>query len=196
VKLDTSIDIDVLPEVYSPSDDSYLLLRAISVRQNQNFLEMGCGSGIVSIHAAKLGATVTAADINPNAVECTRQNANRNQVRLKVKQSDLFQNISGYFDVIAFNPPYLPSETRSTSWIEKSWSGGEEGSETAVEFMEQAWRFLAPGGSIYLVLSSIGGLMSVLKAAKEKYECEMIEENHQFFESVYSYRFWPRHFQD
>lgn len=196
MKLDTSIDIDVLPEVYSPSDDSYLLLRAISVRQNQNFLEMGCGSGIVSIHAAKLGATVTAADINPNAVECTRQNANRNQVRLKVKQSDLFQNISGYFDVIAFNPPYLPSETRSTSWIEKSWSGGEEGSETAVEFMEQAWRFLAPGGSIYLVLSSIGGLMSVLKAAKEKYECEMIEENHQFFESVYSYRFWPRHFQD
>jgi hypothetical protein len=38
--------------------------------------------------------------------------------------------------------------------------------------------------------------MSVLKAAKEKYECEMLEEVHQFFESVYAYKLWPRHFQE
>ena len=196
MKLDHTIDIDVLPEVYNPSDDSYMLLRAVDVLPGQNFLEVGCGSGLISLHAAKLGAIVSAVDINPNAVECTRQNANRNGVRVKVRQSDLFQNVTGYFDVIAFNPPYLPTETRSTSWIEKSWSGGEEGSETAVAFLGQAWKYLAPGGYIYLVLSSIGGLMSVLKAAKDKYECEMIEEVHQFFESVYSYRFHPRHFQD
>ncbi len=195
MKLDPSIEIDVLKEVYNPSDDSYLLLRAIEVGPGQSLLEMGCGSGLISVHAAKLGANVTAVDINPEAVECTRQNANRNGVRVKVRESDLFQNVGGYYDVIAFNPPYLPTETRSTSWIEKSWSGGEEGSETAIAFLGQAWRFLAPGGRVYLALSSIGGLMSVLKEAKEKYECEMIEELHQFFESVYSYRFHPRHFQ-
>jgi release factor glutamine methyltransferase len=196
VKLDNSIDIDILPDVYNPSDDSYLLLRAVEVLPGQDFLEIGCGSGLISLHAAKLGARASAVDINPNAVECTRQNANRNGLRVKVRQSDLFQNVAGYFDVIAFNPPYLPTETRSTSWIERSWSGGEEGSETAVSFLGEAWRHLAPGGKAYLVLSSIGGLMSVLKAAKEKYECEMIEELHQFFESVYTYKFTPRHFQD
>ncbi len=196
MKLDNSIDIDVLPEVYNPSDDSYLLLRAIMVRPGQSFLEIGCGSGLISIHAAKLGATVSAVDINPNAVECTLQNANRNGVRVRVRQSDLFENVTGYYDIIAFNPPYLPTETRSTSWIEKSWSGGEEGSEIAISFLAEAWKHLAPGGSIYLALSSIGGFMSVLKSAKEKYECEMVEEIHQFFESVFAYRFWLRHFQD
>jgi release factor glutamine methyltransferase len=196
VKLDRSIDIDVPSEVYNPSDDSYMLLRAVEVVPGQSLLEVGSGSGIVAIHAARLGAVVTAVDINPEAVECTRRNANRNGAKVKVFESDLFQKVSGYFDVIAFNPPYLPTETRTTSWIEKSWSGGEEGSETAVAFLERAWEHLAPGGRIYLVLSSIGGLMSVLKAAKPRYECEMIEEKHQFFESVFTYRFWPRRFQE
>lgn len=196
VILDSSIDIEVMPEVYSPSDDSYMLLRAIRLSPGQSLLEVGCGSGLIAVHAAKLGADVTAVDINPNAVECTRQNAIRNRARVLARESDLFQNVTGYFDVIAFNPPYLPTEARSTSWIEKSWSGGEEGSETAISFLKDAWRHLAPGGNVYLVLSSIGGLMSVLKAAKEKYECEMLEEMHQFFESVYTYRLWPRHFQD
>jgi release factor glutamine methyltransferase len=196
VKLDRSIDIEVSSEVYNPSDDSYLLLRSVEVSPGQTLLEMGSGSGLLSVHAAKLGASVTAVDISPEAVECTRRNANKNGVRVNARVSDLFQNVSGYFDVIAFNPPYLPSEARSTSWIEMSWSGGEEGSETTVAFLGQAWQHLAPGGRIYLVLSSIGGLMSVLKAAKVKYECEMLEEVHQFFESVYAYKLWPRHFQE
>ncbi len=196
VRLDNSLDIDILPEVYNPSDDSFLLLRNLDVKPGQSLLEVGCGSGLISIHAATLGVSVTATDISPMAVECTRTNANKNGVRVNARLSDLFDNVSGYFDLIVFNPPYLPSETRSTSWIEKSWSGGEEGSETAVRFLGQAWQHLAPGGTIYLVLSSIGGLMSVLKAAKERYECEMLEEVHQFFESVYVYKFWPRHFQD
>ncbi len=196
MKLDPSLDIDVLPEVYNPSDDSYLLLRNVSVKPGQTFLEIGSGSGLLSVHAAKAGAIVTAVDINPDAVECTRRNANKNGVRVDTRVSDLFVNVTGYYDLIVFNPPYLPSETRSTSWIEKSWSGGEEGSEIAVKFLGQAWQHLAPGGKIYLVLSSIGGLMSVLKAAKERYECEMLEEVHQFFESVFAYKFWPRHFQD
>ena len=196
MRLDHSLDIEVFSEVYNPSDDSYILLRNVEVSPGQTLLDMGSGSGLLSVHAAKLGASVTAVDINPEAVECTRRNANKNGVRVTARVSDLFENVTGYFDVIAFNPPYLPSETRSTSWIEKSWSGGDEGSETTVAFLGQAWQRLAPGGRIYLVLSSIGGLMSVLKAAKERYECEMLEEVHQFFESVYAYKFSPRHFQD
>lgn len=192
VKLDTGLDISATPEVYNPSDDSFLLLKVVEVSPGQSFLEMGSGTGLVAIHAAKLGAKVTAADLNPHAVECTRRNAARNDARLEVVRSDLFDNVQGNFDVIAFNPPYLPTEGTSTSWMEKAWSGGDEGSETAVRFLVDAWKHLAPGGQIFMILSSIGGLMSVLKAAKERYESSMLIEQHMFFESIFAYRFTMR----
>jgi release factor glutamine methyltransferase len=194
VKVDGSIEIEVDDEVYNPSDDSYLLLRCVEVSPGQSFLEMGAGTGLVALHAAKLGAKVTAADVNPKAVECTRRNAARNGIRLEVVRSDLFEKVTGIFDVIAFNPPYLPGTASSTSWVEKAWAGGEEGSEMALEFLANAWRHLAPGGSIFMVLSSVGGLMSLLKGARERYESEMLEEKHMFFESIYAYRFKVRDF--
>lgn len=187
MRFDSSIDIDVDDGVYNPSDDSFLLLKAVEVSAGETFLEMGTGTGLLALHAAKLGAKVTAADINPNAVECARKNAGRNGLAVETVRSDLFENIPGRFDVIAFNPPYLPGTASSTSWIEKAWAGGGEGSEIAVRFLGQAWEHVTPGGRIYIVLSSVGGLMSVLKAAKERYVAEMIEEKHMFFESMYSY---------
>lgn len=190
MKLDPSLDVVIdSSEVYSPSDDSFLMLKVMEVAPGEQFLEMGCGAGLISLHAAKAGAEVVAADISPFAVDCTKRNAARNNLRIEVLRSDLFEKIEGYFDVIAFNPPYLPEETRSTSWIEKSWSGGEEGSEVAARFLEDAWRHLAPGGRIYIILSSLGGFMSALKAARERYDSELIEEKHMFFESIYAYRF-------
>ena len=192
MQLDRLIDIDTADEVYNPSDDSYMLLRIVEVARDETFLEVGAGTGLIAIHAAKMGAKVTATDVNPHAVELTRRNAARNQVRIPVLQSDLFDKVNGYFDVIAFNPPYLPSDSSSTSWIERSWSGGEKGSEILVSFLDQAWRHLAPGGRIYMVLSSLTGLTSVLKAAKERYESEMLEEQRMFFESMFAYRFWAK----
>ena len=189
VKLDTGLDIDLLPEVYSPSDDSFLLLEIVELSRGETFLEMGSGSGLVSVHAAKAGARVVAADINPNAVACTRRNASRNGVRVEAIESDLFEKVPGVFDVIAFNPPYLPQEATSTSWMERSWSGGGEGSEIAVRFMEHAWMHLAPRGKVFIILSSLGGVMSVLKAAKERYDSQMLIEKHMFFESIFGYRF-------
>ena len=189
MKLDTSIEIEFGPEVYNPSDDSYLLLKVVDVSQEERFLEMGPGTGLLSIHAAKLGAIVTAADVNPHAVECTKRNAAKNSVRIDTFKSDLFEKVQGNYDVIVFNPPYLPGATTSTSWIERAWSGGDEGSETAVQFLNDAWKHLSPGGRIFMILSSVGGLMSVLKSARERYDSEMLEEQHMFFESIYAYRF-------
>lgn len=194
MKFDSSIDIEVEDEVYNPSDDSYLLLKCLEVSPGETLLEMGTGTGLIALHAAKLGAKVTAVDVNPRAVECARRNAARNGIRLEVIRSDLFEKVTGLYEVIAFNPPYLPGKASSTSWVEKAWAGGEEGSELAVRFLDKAWRHLAPGGRVYMVLSSVGGLMSLLKAARERYESDMLEEKHMFFESIYVYRFRMRDF--
>ena len=192
MRLDSTLEIDALPEVYNPSDDSYLLLKVVEVPPDGSLLEMGTGTGLVAVHAARLGVKVTAVDISPHAINCARRNATRNNVRLEIVRSDLFDKIPGNFDVIAFNPPYLPGAATSTTWIEKAWSGGDEGSEVTVRFLRDAWRHLNPGGRIYIILSSVGGLMSVLKAAKERYSAEMLIEQRMFFESIFAYKLEPR----
>jgi release factor glutamine methyltransferase len=192
MKLDPSMDIELLDEVYNPSDDSYLLLKVIEVSGGERFLEMGSGSGLIAIHAAKAGANVTASDINPHAVECTRRNALRNDARVHVLESDLFDKVEGLFDVIAFNPPYLAVEETSTTWIEKSWSGGLDGTDVSAAFLREAWKHLAPGGKIFMILSSLGNLRSLLRIAREHYRSTMIEEQQMFFESIFAYRFDPQ----
>ena len=189
MKLDRSIEIDLRPEVYNPSDDSYLILEAIEVAAGERFLDMGCGSGLIAVHAAKAGADVIAADVNPHAVECTRRNAHKNDTNFEVILSDLFERIPGSFDVIAFNPPYLAVEETTTSWLERSWTGGQEGTDVAGPFLEQASEHLTPNGRIYMILSSLGGLRTLLKTAKKYYRSEMIDERHMFFESIFVYRF-------
>lgn len=69
-------------------------------------LDVGCGSGILSIAAAKLGArSVTAVDIEQSALECTLRNASINGVqdRIQVKLSDLASAVDGSYDIIVSN---------------------------------------------------------------------------------------------
>ena len=87
------IDIRERDDVYPPSDDSILLIESLQIRPGERILEIGCGSGVVSIHCASNGCSVTAVDINPSAVECTRENAELNGVPMDVRQSDLFENV-------------------------------------------------------------------------------------------------------
>lgn len=189
MKLDASLDIDVGDEVYNPAEDSFLLLSSVEVEREERVLEMGTGAGLVALHAAKAGAVVTAADINPHAVDCVRRNALRNDLKVEVVRSDLFDEVTGVFDVIAFNPPYLPEEGKTTSWMEHAWSGGKEGSEVAVRFLDEAWKHLAPRGRVYMIVSSLGGIMNVLKASRQHYDAELVDEKKMFFESVFAYRF-------
>ncbi len=59
------------PDVYPPSDDSILFIQSLNVKNGERVLEIGCGSGVVSIHCAKNGCIVTSGDINPKAVKLT-----------------------------------------------------------------------------------------------------------------------------
>lgn len=189
MKVDTAIDIDIADQVYNPSDDSFLLVNVMEIRPGERVLDMGTGTGIAALHAAKAGAAkVTAVDINPNAVACARSNALRNGLKVDVVESDLFAKVEGLYDVITFNPPYLPEEGGPSSWMERAWSGGADGSDVVVRFLEDAWRFLSPGGRIYIILSSFGSIRTVLRMARERYEVEMVEERHMFFESILAYR--------
>jgi len=145
-------------QVYQPEADSFLLLDAAraEVMPGDRVLEVGTGSGLI---AAELGRVtgVIATDINPHAVICAKKKG------VEVVQSDLFCGIRSTFDLILFNPPYLPTqpEERIDDWLEYALNGGENGRVVIERFAEHVGCVLAPGGRILLLISSLTGLPEV-----------------------------------
>ena len=98
--------------VYEPAEDSWLMVNHLPEIKG-TVLEIGCGTGIVSVHLASRGAQVTAVDLNPKAVEATRFNSMNNGVKLEVLEGDMFAPVEGRrFGTIVCNPPYLHPSTR------------------------------------------------------------------------------------
>jgi release factor glutamine methyltransferase len=145
-------------QVYTPDADTYLLLDAAraEVKAGDRVLEVGTGSGLIAAELAKV-TSVVATDINPHAVLCAREKGG------VVVQTDLFCGIRSSFDVILFNPPYLPTqpEERINDWLEYALDGGLNGRVVIERFSEQVERVLAPGGRILLLISSLTGLPEV-----------------------------------
>lgn len=118
-----------MPGVFFPhfTHSTKILLQFLETPdlQSKSFLELGCGTGIISVLAAKKGASVTASDINPTAIKNARLNARKNKVKIDVVLSDLFKNIPPQvFDYIIINPPYYPKTPANLQ--EAAWFCGTE----------------------------------------------------------------------
>ncbi len=125
-----NIKLEIPPQVFHPGFffSTRLLLNYIKQvpLKDKSFLEPGCGSGLISIYAAKKGALVTSTDINPVAIEFLKKNSQQNNAELTIIQSDLFQNIPvQQFDTIAINPPYYKKQPQSAQ--DYAWYCGENG---------------------------------------------------------------------
>ncbi len=104
-------ELVVFPRVHSPRyfRDSEFIVTHLQVTPGERFLEIGAGTGVVSVHAAVAGARVTATDISPEAVENTRANAERHALPgLRVLEGDLFAPLAAdeRFDTIFWNFPF------------------------------------------------------------------------------------------
>ena len=181
MEYDPSIDIAEDPEVYPPSDDSILLIESLDVVPREKVLEVGCGSGVVSIHCAKNGCYVTAVDVNPRAVELARRNSVANGTDIRVLESDVYGNVDGVFDTIVFNLPYLPVDEEGL--LAKAWSGGPDGLGPLPRLLEGAPDHLIPGGRVVVVVSSLTEPRA-LEEALEGYEVRTIGEQRLFFERL------------
>jgi HemK-related putative methylase len=152
------VPLIVLPEVFNP-----VLLRTgeflahtvmgLGSLKGQTVLDMGTGSGVGAIFAARQGASITAVDINPEAVRCARLNAllNRLEDRVEVLSGDLFAPLNGrQFDLVLFNPPY--HRGRPKGGIDHAWRG----EDVFERFAAGLGDMLRPGGRALLILSSDG----------------------------------------
>ena len=109
------VELKYAEGVYQDAEDSWLIQDSVRefVKKNKpkKVLDMGSGTGILAIQAKLSGAQeVWAADINPLATRLIEKNAVLNKTEIVVIESNLFSNISGTFDLIIFNPPYLPGK--------------------------------------------------------------------------------------
>ncbi|WP_393971442.1 methyltransferase [Oxyplasma meridianum] len=158
--------------VYQPAEDSFLMVDAIKC--GKNVLEIGTGTGIISIYCASNGSKCTATDISEKALECARFNAELNGVKIEFIHSNLFLNIRGKYDTIIFNPPYLPTDDN----IEESeqWDGGPDGFRVTRQFLKCAWKFLEKNGEVYLILSDLTDINSLIAEFKN-YNFNKLGEN-------------------
>ncbi len=146
-------------QVYPIREDTLLLLEAarLEVRSSDSVLEVGTGSGHIAAELRKITPNVVAIDINPHAVRMAKEKG------VEVVRTDLVAGLCGTFDLIVFNPPYLPTqeEERIDDWLERALDGGPSGREVIERFVQDIERVLAPEGRILLCISSLTGIEAI-----------------------------------
>jgi D-alanine-D-alanine ligase len=143
--------------VHFPPPSSIDLARLLDVRPGEEVLDLGCGSGLLSIAAAKLGASrVVATDLDPNALEATLSNARCNGAgdRIQVRGGSWYEALenggSERFDVILATPPQTPGPLPFGPRY-----GGLDGTNHLFALIEGASSFLKPGGRLWLLAISL-----------------------------------------
>ena len=182
------VKYDECSQVYPPAEDTFLLIDNLILDGDMDVLEIGGGSGIVSIYASRYVNKVCVCDINPHAIKCMQANVKLNdRDNITIIESDLFGNINSRYDLILFNTPYLPVEEDKhvDDDYSKSWDGGVDGREVINRFLKDVRNYLKEGGIIQLVQSSLSDNDKTLEMlTDEGFEAEITATEHIFFEDI------------
>ena len=144
-------------EVYPPRADTFLLLPYAEVAAGRSFLEIGTGSGLVALTAARRGARVVATDRNPHALARLAAIARSEDLDLHVVRTDLARGL-GRFDRVVANPPYLPTRPEERDldrWHNLAVDGGPDGCATTARLVAALPDLLRPGGSAFILTSTV-----------------------------------------
>ncbi|HME50453.1 HemK2/MTQ2 family protein methyltransferase [Mycobacterium sp.] len=166
------------PGVYAPQHDSRLLIEALhktDLARERSVLDLCTGSGVVAVAAAQLGAsTVTALDICPRAVRCSRANAEAAGVPVTVEMGSLADALnSGPFDVVVSNPPYVPAgrgadcgSIPADAGPIGAWAAGDDGRLVLDPLCAAAPGLLTDGGTLLLVQSEFSAVQESIAALR------------------------------
>jgi len=154
--------------------------------------DVGTGSGILALAAARAGATVVALDINPQAVNAAFDNSRANGFgdRVTAMRSDLMSALApGFlFDVIISNPPFFSGEPRDVA--DRAWVAGP-GYRDILSLFEQAHERLKPSGTMYVLLSSDSDLHFLGQLiARAGFRARMATAFSIMIESMIIYELW------
>jgi len=180
----------VLPEVYPPSDDSFLLAKNVKVKEKASVLDLGTGSGIQGINAAMQDAEkVVSTDINENALLNAQKNAKALGFEkvFEFRKGNLFDCLKKEerFDVIVFNPPYVISEEKKYADLD----GGIKGRNILDEFLKSFAVHLEKDGKCFFLQSSLNGEEESTELLEEQgFETKVVARKKLFFEELLVFR--------
>ena len=172
-EMETSISgraFTVCPGVFSPENTfaSEFLSNHLLVRPGDSVLDIGTGIGVQAVFAGlKQAGRVIATDINPQAAACTDINIKKFGLDaiVSTRQGDLFETVpNDRFDLIIWNAPYLPDESRSVA--EMSWNSGRRHSVVS-RFLAEVRDYLTERGRVQILFSSIGDLNWFIEKAED-----------------------------
>tara|TARA_Y100000310_G_C20476040_1_gene712464 strand:- start:231 stop:767 length:537 start_codon:yes stop_codon:yes gene_type:complete len=177
-------------DFYKPAEDSIFLSKILKEKiksKNIKALDIGTGSGIQSRTLIEIGIpkeNITAVDINSEAL------AEAKKLGVKTLKSNLFLKIKNKFDLIAFNPPYLPESEFDN---EPDTTGGKNGDEVIIKFIKQLKNHLTKKGTCYLLTSSLTPNKKWQEIAKESgLTIKKIATEKIFFEELYIWEITPQ----
>lgn len=174
-----------MSEIYSPEEDSYLLSEVLKkelpklLKENPNitFLEIGCGSGIQLQTALNVGVkkeNIFAVDINPEAVKYCKK------LGFNCIISNLFENVKDKYNIIIFNPPYLPEDKHESRDSKLATTGGKKGGEIINKFLNSVKKYLNIQGKVFLLTSSL-----TKKINFKEFQLKILATKKIFFEELY-----------
>jgi release factor glutamine methyltransferase len=184
----------VMPSVFNPKvtrTGAFLAAHLDSrlVRADADVLDMGTGSGVCAISAARHARRVVAVDINPTAVRCAGINARLNdrEQRIEVRHGDLFAPVVGErFDLILFNPPFLRGVPRDD--CDRAWRS----TDVAERFAAGLRDHLKPLASALVVLSTFGDAQGFLREFdRHGLTISVLAEHSYFNERLAIFRLQP-----
>jgi release factor glutamine methyltransferase len=159
----------VMPSVFNPKvprTGEFLAAQLDSrlVGREAEVLDMGTGSGVCAVIAARYARRVVAVDINPEAVRCASINAMLNHVehKIDIRHGDLFAPVKERFDVVLFNPPFLlgtPRDDRDRAW---------RSNDVAERFAAGLDAHLKPDGFALVLLSTFGDASVFLEEFRKR----------------------------
>lgn len=179
------ITVSVFPGVFHPGLFSSTLLIVeylkTKVLAGQRVLELGSGTGLISVFAAKAEADVMAVDISATAIENTEANARANDVQIGVLRSDLFDGLRGQpFDWIIINPPYYAKAPQNES--DFAWYCGEN-FEYFKKLFDRLVEFIHPDSHVLMVLTQGCDLESIFNTGHQAgYRFELLRERTSLFD--------------
>lgn len=167
------IALEKISLVFNPSPHGLFLGENIRVESGESVIDVGTGSGLFAILAARLGGEVSATEISREAVAMTRLNAALNDVPINVRQGPFFGGFGGNFDVLIANLPQklmlAKREDQALDAQSMGAHGGSAGNEILLEFLSEAKDHMKPDSRLYIQVYSLTDHQATMREISKFY---------------------------
>ncbi|HEW5382533.1 TPA: class I SAM-dependent methyltransferase [Streptococcus pneumoniae] len=144
---------------------SQLLLKCLDVNQGETVLDVGCGYGPLGLSLVKVyGVQATMVDINTRALDLAQRNAEKNNAKATIFQSNIYARVQGRFDHVISNPPI------------------RAGKQVVHEIIKKSKDFLEIGGDLTIVIQKKQGAPSAKSKMEDVFgNCEILKKDKGYY---------------